>query len=448
MASLDSLRFWKKSEQASKWEEQEYFSEKRKERLFSTFLIITVFFSLVQAIWDAVMGSFTLTIVDLGIFVCLFLAFVLNETGRPLASRLVIFSAINLILFIFLNFVPKENGAYLLYIPLILISILVFKENQKQYRNFFTIISLLGISTLALFDFDLFNYKIPREVDKVSFFLNLSTSLGVSLYAIFSTLSSEMKAGAVMRKLLEETQHQNNLLMKNRTEMDKFISVISHDIKAPLRSADGLVRLAKLEVKDPLALEYMEKIGDSMFKLSEFVTDLLEYGKNQGQAPEIEKVPIEDIIEEVIQDLYYMEGAQSIDFDTVFIHQDHLVSDANRLKIVLNNLVSNAIKYHDHRKANRYVRIKTSSNLHHFIITVEDNGRGIPKENQEKVFDLFERIHTDVKGTGLGLAIVKETIEKLQGKIELYSEKGQGSTFTITLPLKFKEEDQNANANT
>jgi signal transduction histidine kinase len=441
MAFFDSLYFWKKDDQANKWDEMEYFSEKRKEKLFSTFLILTVFFSLIQAVWDAVMGSFTLTIIDLLIFVCLFLSFVLNETGRPLASRIIIFSTINLILFTFLNFVPKENGAYLLYIPVIIISILVFKESEFRYRNFFVGLGIFGLIVLAIFDFSLFGYKIPREVDTVSFLLNLGTALGVSIYALFTTISSEQKAGNVMRKYLEETQNQNNLLMKNRTDLDKFVSVISHDIKAPLRSADGLVRLAKLEVKDTMALEYLEKIGDSMFKLSEFVTDLLEYGKNQGQAPEISVVPVEEIIEEVIQDLYYMEGAQNIDFDTIFIHQDKLISDANRIKIILNNLVSNAIKYHDHRKRDKYIRIKTSSNLSQFQITVEDNGRGIPKEMQENVFSLFQRIHTDVKGTGLGLAIVKETTEKLQGKVELKSEPGIGSTFILSFPIKYLEEE-------
>jgi signal transduction histidine kinase len=104
------------------------------------------------------------------------------------------------------------------------------------------------------------------------------------------------------------------------------------------------------------------------------------------------------------------------------------------LKIILNNLVSNAIKYSDHSKKNRIVTIRTSQENGSVLLQVEDNGIGIKKEDHGKIFEMFYAGGANNKSSGLGLFITHETVQMLNGRITVDSNPGQGSTFTVTLP--------------
>ena len=111
-------------------------------------------------------------------------------------------------------------------------------------------------------------------------------------------------------------------------------------------------------------------------------------------------------------------------------------TDLARLKIVLNNLIGNAVKYHNLRQEDPYIRISAINQSDQLHINITDNGQGIAPEIQERVFEMFYRGHEKSKGSGLGLYIAREMILKLNGDIRLVSEKGAGSSFTIILPQK------------
>jgi signal transduction histidine kinase len=109
-------------------------------------------------------------------------------------------------------------------------------------------------------------------------------------------------------------------------------------------------------------------------------------------------------------------------------------SDRGRLKVVLNNLVGNSLKYNDANKEEKLVELKTSYQNNSLVIQVNDNGIGIAEEHQPKIFDMFYRATERSQGSGLGLYIAKETIEKLGGKISLTSKVGQGTNFSVAIP--------------
>ncbi len=113
-----------------------------------------------------------------------------------------------------------------------------------------------------------------------------------------------------------------------------------------------------------------------------------------------------------------------------------MYSDGRRLKIVLNNLISNAILYHNSYVESPFIRAEVTSEDSLCVVRITDNGKGISPEHQGRIFDMFYRASDDTKGSGLGLYIVKETVEKLGGAIEVSSVVGVGSTFTIQLPLR------------
>jgi signal transduction histidine kinase len=109
-------------------------------------------------------------------------------------------------------------------------------------------------------------------------------------------------------------------------------------------------------------------------------------------------------------------------------------NDNARLRVILSNLIANAIRYHDQRKEFRFIRVSVEQSLNTLSIKVQDNGQGISSEYQTKIFDMFFRGNESSQGSGLGLYIVKETLAKLSASIVLSSEPKEGSTFSINLP--------------
>jgi signal transduction histidine kinase len=112
---------------------------------------------------------------------------------------------------------------------------------------------------------------------------------------------------------------------------------------------------------------------------------------------------------------------------------DIFKSDYNQMKIILNNLMANAVKYHNLSQPNPYIRVSFKRTKSVVEIAIQDNGQGIAKENVPKIFDMFYRASPGTEGTGLGLYIVQEALTKINGVILVESELGKGSTFKVLL---------------
>jgi signal transduction histidine kinase len=141
--------------------------------------------------------------------------------------------------------------------------------------------------------------------------------------------------------------------------------------------------------------------------------------------------------------MQYMPGSELIRKNVTINASSEFVSDAYRISVVFNNLVSNAIKYADNHKENPFLNISVHIDQGKAVFIIEDNGIGIGKEYLSKVFDMFFRATMAKDGAGLGLYIVKETVEKLYGKISIESEPRVGTSFKIELPnfLTFTPEE-------
>lgn len=138
-------------------------------------------------------------------------------------------------------------------------------------------------------------------------------------------------------------------------------------------------------------------------------------------------------MKDTIADVKFNQNAPEISLRYSEIPDDSFRADYIQIKIVLSNLIANAVKYHNINQEDPFIRVAFQRTGKSVRIEVEDNGRGILKEALPKIFDMFYRAETGVEGTGLGLYIVKEALTKINGKIEVKSEYGVGSTFTITL---------------
>jgi signal transduction histidine kinase len=197
----------------------------------------------------------------------------------------------------------------------------------------------------------------------------------------------------------------------------------------------GIVELTELETGEELTAKHMQMLEKSISKLDNFIADILNYSRNSRLDTRRENVNFKELLEDISRELQFMDGYDSaLVINNKIKSEGEFYSDASRLRIVLSNLISNAIRYKDAAKEKPFVKIYVKVNKNSAEIAVEDNGIGIKKELHEKVFNMFYRVSEQSVGSGLGLYIVKETIEKLNGKITLDSIPGVGTKVYIQVP--------------
>jgi len=222
-------------------------------------------------------------------------------------------------------------------------------------------------------------------------------------------------------------------LDKTVAELDRFVYSASHDLSAPLKSVLGLVNIARFE-KDPEMLQkYYAYIETSINKLDRVIKSLVEFSRNSQMEVNIVKFNIHQLTQDVLDELAFWPEAQKVTLINKIYPGQYFSSDPDRVKVILHNLISNAIKYADLSKPNPFLQIEVLSNN----LIVSDNGIGIEKEKQQKIFDMYYRGTDRSKGSGLGLFIVKEILLKIEGTVEVISAKGEGTTFK----LAFKNDD-------
>ncbi len=237
---------------------------------------------------------------------------------------------------------------------------------------------------------------------------------------------------------LRETEIQKETLQQANLELDKFVYRVSHDLRAPLSSMKGVIEIIKDETTDSFIEENLNLMKGSIKKLDEFIKELLEYSRNSRQETKKQEINFKEMLDEINNNLKYMEGNNSrkVDLKYEIKNSNTFHSDRSKINILLNNLISNAIKYQNPKSSNPSVDIKISVSELETGIIVKDNGIGISRENQNKIFEMFYRVSDNNTGTGLGLYLVKEIVDKLAGKIEVESEVGKGTAFIVRFPNK------------
>lgn len=229
---------------------------------------------------------------------------------------------------------------------------------------------------------------------------------------------------------------KNEELSKAYNELEKFIYSASHDLRAPLVSILGILKLTRLEEIDEKSTEYFGMIERMVSRLDVFVQNIISYYQNLKQGELITQINFDLLLDELFEHYRFFEGADNVRFLKQVNQHGEVRLDELRLKMILNNLISNSIKYMDTTKVDSYMRVSVETDNLKTVITVEDNGIGIKREDQKRVFDMFYRTSEVTMGSGLGLYIVKEATANLGGNVTMQSEPGIGSTFVVTIPNK------------
>lgn len=238
-------------------------------------------------------------------------------------------------------------------------------------------------------------------------------------------------------KATEALRTQYEEMVKINKELDSFVYSVSHNLRSPLMSVLGLVNLAKTEDqnRDNFFGQYFNMMEASINKLDETLKEILDYSRNARKDLGIEQIDIRKLISDNLERMQYMPGSQRVKKEVHVEERVPFYSDKYRLAFIFNNLISNAIKYHDPDKEESFLKISVVIQKDRVLIEFEDNGIGIDQRHLSKVFDMFFRATHKNDGAGLGLYIVKEAVEKLNGTIQIDSTLGEGTTFTIEIPV-------------
>ncbi|MCU0352578.1 MAG: ATP-binding protein [Cytophagales bacterium] len=239
-------------------------------------------------------------------------------------------------------------------------------------------------------------------------------------------LNEEMKAKS------DAIHKQNEQLTKLNSELDSVVYRVSHDLRSPVASVLGLIDLMKMEKSEVAA--YLNLQEKTMRRMDLMIQDIIDYARNNRTEVVPEPVDFQAMMAGVVEDHSHLENAGRIKTNVEVTQQGVFLTDAKRINMILNNLVSNAIRYHNLLQDQPFVAIRIRTDAQKAEITVQDNGQGIPAEHIGRIFEMFYRANEKTKGSGLGLYIVKEAVEKLGGTIGVQSELGKGTTFFITLP--------------
>ncbi|MEO9966700.1 MAG: two-component regulator propeller domain-containing protein [Reichenbachiella sp.] len=233
---------------------------------------------------------------------------------------------------------------------------------------------------------------------------------------------------------VHDIKKTNRMLRKMNSELDRFVYSASHDLRGPLTSTMGLVNLA-LDEDDPKQnKEYFRLIKQCTDKMNHFINELINYSKNKNDAVEYREFKLKTLVDNIWSGLKERGTLQQISLESEFNEEESVTGDETRIKVILRNLMHNAIIFADPKKPDPTVKIELSQTDRFVTLSVSDNGLGIPKFAIERIFDMFFRANDNSIGSGLGLYVVQETAQKLDALVEVKSEEGKGSTFTINIP--------------
>lgn len=268
---------------------------------------------------------------------------------------------------------------------------------------------------------------VPTEV--VTTLITDESGNVIEILGVTRNISERKKSEAVREKLIEELNRSNK-------ELEQFAYVASHDLVEPLRMVSGYTKLLEKELKNKLddnTVQYMEFIVDGAKRMYSLIQDLLSFSRVTSRKDPFELVDLNKVIEDIQMDLKF---AISDSMAEISCRRLPIIKvDPLQIKLLFQNLISNAIKFSGENKPSIDIDAKLKTQT--WTFSIRDNGIGIEPEYFEKIFILFQRLHERGKypGTGIGLSICKKIVEHHGGRIWVESEKGNGCTFYFTIPV-------------
>jgi signal transduction histidine kinase len=408
----------------------ESYGEFRQALLSGEFAIVGIIFCIVSAVFNYKIGYVETLPVLGGTASLLGLTIFLHRRGNHLLANYILLATMNVTVYILASSESAKTGSFLFFIVSSIASFAVFSYHERVLSIIFAVFTYVLFALAYFIDFSILPHRDYSD--------------DILLFCIIINFSAALPGTVMTVYLLKTLNHhnamelvENNILLsRTNAELDRFVYSTSHDLRAPLSSIMGLINIT-LDTQNPNDVKrYLALMKDRVHSLHDFIKDITDYSRNNRLEVKREPVKLADLAHEVWESLKFSPEAENIDFIIDIPDDVYIESDKNRLRVIMGNLISNAVRYHDLKKDQQYIRMHYQMNGRISYIKVEDNGQGIATEYHTKIFEMFFRANEESKGSGLGLYIVKEALMKLSGTIRLESTVGVGTTFTIVLPQR------------
>ncbi|MEW6570164.1 MAG: ATP-binding protein [Nitrospirota bacterium] len=253
----------------------------------------------------------------------------------------------------------------------------------------------------------------------------------ISKLEIFRDITERKESEEKLKKMTEELERSN-------ADLQQFAYVASHDLQAPLRNVEGFIKLFEKRYRgklDERADEYIKFITDGTRNMQALIKDLLEYSQVGAKSKKFKNIDCSLSVARALANL-----KETIDESEARVTYDEplprVKGDSSQLDRLFQNLIENAIKFRGDKPPE--ICISAEQRRNEWVFSVRDNGIGIDPDHSERIFAIFQRLHSrdEYEGTGIGLSICKKVVEHHGGRIWVDSEPGKGSTFYFTLPVQ------------
>jgi signal transduction histidine kinase len=305
----------------------------------------------------------------------------------------------------------------------------------------FYLSSSSGVNRSAVID------QFPHVYYMVSYILFATLVMGIvwtfkhGNISIFLTLQRQQKA--IEKKHMEllisnkKLNEATNLLSRSNKELEAFASIASHDLKEPLRMITMYAQLLKKRLGNDLTqeqAEFMMYINEGTSHMQKLLDDILDYSKVGRSNERVKLVDLDDVVY-YVQKILVVSITETNAKIVVLNPLPEIIGRYSELVQVFQNLLANAIKFRA-EGVTPIIELDSVVENDFYVISFKDNGIGIEDRYKEKVFEMFERLHsrTEYAGTGIGLALCSKVVQQLGGQIWLESELNKGTTFFIKLP--------------
>lgn len=389
-------------------------------------IIVISFYLLMELrLWPAASQTIAIYSIALVLIAC---SLLLHRLRKHCTANFFLFGTFNVALFLLTSSETLSTGCFVFFIPVSLGSFAVFNYSQRKIALAFAVVSFTFFSLAIMGNYSILNFRNYSDAYvRVNQVINFSIAFPVSIMAVYLLISLNYENA---NRLIQA----NKQLEKLNEELDRFVYSTSHDLRSPLLSMLGLLKLAEKSVTQKEMSRYHDMMHTRLSSLDKFIKDITDYSRNNRLHIVNENILLSSLTNEIWESLKYSPDAQNIEFVNTLPEDLIVKNDGTRLRVVLSNLISNSIRYHDQRKEKRFIKIYHKATSSSFSLHVEDNGQGIATEYQSKIFDMFFRANETSNGSGLGLYIVKETLAKISCSIRLTSAPTKGSIFSIYMP--------------
>ncbi|OLP15561.1 hypothetical protein BST81_25685 [Leptolyngbya sp. 'hensonii'] len=273
------------------------------------------------------------------------------------------------------------------------------------------------------------------QVDQVKLLQALAdtTAVAIENVQVYAELEERIQQRTA------ELHQLNGVLLRSNQELEQFAYVASHDLQEPLRTVASYTELLAKKYRgqlDEKAEKYINYVVDGASRMQQLINDLLMYSRVGRQTLQLTPVDCNQVVQQVCKTLEIgiSENNATITYDPL----PTVLADVTQLTQLVQNLIGNAIKYRGEDPP--VIHITATQQATEWVFSIQDNGIGIDPQYTDRIFILFQRLHTRRKysGTGIGLAICKKIVELHQGRIWVESQVGQGSTFYVALPDRYE----------